>query len=298
MAATDGGAERAGEIVRAGRATPTPLAVCWPSGSLVEPGMRVLREGRVPLFSTVEGCATALGAALAFARARGTAPAPGPVECREAPPAADRVDILPWAGVRALLDPAGIRLADEVVVRSVADATAAAPGLRYPVAVKVLGVAHRTEVDGVRLGITEAGGMIGAVRELLPRGEGCLVQPMVAGIEVLVGALRDPGLGPFVLVAPGGVEAELYGERAMRPAPVGPAEAARMVGECPGLDARLRGHRGAEGADRAALADVIARVSALAAGLGTRLVELDLNPVIVGQRGAVAVDARVVLARD
>ena len=55
----------------------------------------------------------------------------------------------------------------------------------------------------------DAGAVLTAVREMLPRGEACLIQPMVEGLEVLVGALRDPGFGPFVVLAPGGVHAEL-----------------------------------------------------------------------------------------
>jgi acetyltransferase len=120
---------------------------------------------------------------------------------------------------------------------------------------------------------------------------------MLEGLEVLVGAIRDPVLGPFVVVAPGGIDAELYGERAMRPAPVGPAAAAAMIEELPALSARLGGYRGGPPADRPALVDAVVRVAGLAAALGPRLAEVDLNPVIVGRpgAGATAVDWRVFL---
>ena len=110
------------------------------------------------------------------------------------------------------------------------------------------------------------------------------MQPMVEGLEVLVGAVRDPELGAFVMVAPGGVRAELYGERAMAPAPCDAASADRLIVECRALDALLKGYRGGPPADRAGLVDTVTRVAALAAGLGPRLVALDLNPVIVGSR--------------
>ena len=87
------------------------------------------------------------------------------------------------------------------------------------IAVKVLGPIHRTEVGGVRLGVPGLRELVAAVRDLRPLGEACLVQPVVDGVEVLVGAWRDPALGPFVMVAPGGVGADLYGERAIAPAP-------------------------------------------------------------------------------
>jgi acyl-CoA synthetase (NDP forming) len=182
-------------------------------------------------------------------------------------------------------------------VHAEAEAVAAAAGLGYPVAVKLLGPMHKSEVGGVRLDVADAATVVSIVRELLPRGEGCLIQPMIGGVEVLVGAIRDPVLGPFVVVAPGGVHAELYRERAMRPAPVTAAEAEGMLAEMSALGALLAGYRGRPAADRAALVDAVVRVSRLAAALGDRLAELDLNPVIVGRdgTGATAVDARIFL---
>jgi hypothetical protein len=120
---------------------------------------------------------------------------------------------------------------------------------------------------------------------------------MIEGIEVLVGALRDPELGPFVLVAPGGVRVELYNERAMTPAPCDEAAADGLIRDCRALDGLLGGHRGGRSLDRAALVDTVVRAAALAAGLGPRLAALDLNPVIVGPpgAGAIVVDARIIL---
>jgi hypothetical protein len=188
-------------------------------------------------------------------------------------------------------------MAPEVIVRDEAEAREAARDLRYPVAVKVLGPPHRTDIGGVRLGVSGVDELVAAVGALAPLGEACLVQPMVEGVEVLVGAWRDPELGPFVMVGPGGVRAELYGERAIAPAPCDGATAERLVRECPALEALVGGHRGGRAADRGALVETITRAAALAAGLGPRLAALDLNPVIVGAAGAGAtvVDARIVL---
>jgi hypothetical protein len=118
----------------------------------------------------------------------------------------------------------------------------------------------------------------------------------VVGVEVLAGALRDPALGPFVVLGPGGVGAELYRERVMRPAPIDRAEAEAMLDETPALAALLDGHRGRPAADRAALVEALVRLGGLAAALGARLGEIDLNPLIVGPSGASAVDVRVILA--
>ena len=81
----------------------------------------------------------------------------------------------------------------------------------------------------------------------------------------------------------------------MRPAPVDPAEAEAMLAEVPALAALVAGYRGRPAVDRAALLETVVRVGALAAGLGPRLGELDLNPLIVGPDGAAVVDARLVL---
>jgi hypothetical protein len=204
---------------------------------------------------------------------------------------------LSWAAARTLLASVGLRAAPELILRNEADTRAAGPGLRYPVAVKVLGPLHRTEVGGVRLGVRAYEELVAAVRALWPLGEACVVQPMVEGVEVLVGAVRDPELGPFVLVAPGGVRTELYGERAMTPAPCVAETAESLIRQCRALDALLGGHRGAPPADRASLVQTITRAATLAAALGPRLAALDLNPVIVGPvgRGATIVDARIVL---
>jgi acyl-CoA synthetase (NDP forming) len=295
MATAAGGLARAEQVVRGTAAGAKPVAVCWPGGSLVAAGRRRLDAAGVPLFDSVASCAAGVGALRDFHRARPPAPAP-PAPPPRLPPLPAGAGPLGWAAVRALLEAAGLPAAPEVVVASAAAAREVAPRLPYPVAVKVLGPLHRTEVDGVRLDVRAPEAFLAAVEALLPRGEGCLVQPMVAGVEVLVGAFRDAALGPLVLVAPGGVETDLQAERALWPAPAGPAEAAALLDGCPGLAARLAGYRGRPGGDRRALADVVVRASRLAAALGERLEAMDLNPVMAGPSAATVVDARVVLA--
>jgi acyl-CoA synthetase (NDP forming) len=298
MAATDGGRARAAEIVQAVRrpeAPAKPVVVCWPSGTLVAGGVATLVQARVPLFASADDCAAALGAALDRRRQASGAPGPsgGEAVVRVAPPA--RGGVLDWAEVRRLLVASGIRVADEVVVDSEAAARSVAARLAYPVAVKLVGPLHKTEVGGVRLGVADDEGLVASVSGLLRQGGRCLVQPMIEGVEALVGAVRDPVLGAFVVLAPGGVRAELYGERAMRPAPVDAAGAEGMIAECRALAALLAGYRGGRPADRRALVDALVRLSVLAAALSSRLVELDLNPIIVGEVGATVVDARIVL---
>jgi acyl-CoA synthetase (NDP forming) len=293
LATAGGGANRAQHVIKAARGATKPVVVCWPGGKLVREGLRALVEAALPLFTTVSSCAAALDAALTFHSIRIRSSRRAPAVASIAAPAC--AGPLPWASTSVLLTDAGLRMVPEVIVRGEVEARATAPDLRYPVAVKALGPLHRTDVGGVRLGVCTAGELVAAVRALGPLGEACLVQPMVEGVEVLVGAWRDPELGPFVMVAPGGVRAELYGERAVAPAPCDAATAERLIRECRALDALLAGHRGDPRGDRAGLVETIMRAAALAAGLGPRLVSLDLNPVIVGAAGATVVDARIVL---
>jgi acyl-CoA synthetase (NDP forming) len=295
MATARAGAARAEEVIRAAARSRTPVVVCWPGGGLVRDGVALLAASGVPVFSTVASCAAALAGARARRTRRGRPPA---AAARGAPVrASGGPGPLPWPAVRGLLVGAGLTVVAERIVRSAAEVDEAAATLAYPVAVKALGPARKTDVGAVRLDVDSPGALVAAVRALLPLGEACLIQPMVRGVEVLVGALRDRELGAFVMVGPGGVQVELYGERALAPAPCDAAEARRLVAACRMLDALLSGYRGAPAADRAALVEAVVRASHLAAELGPALTSFDLNPVIVGPpgRGAIVVDARVLL---
>jgi acyl-CoA synthetase (NDP forming) len=294
MATAGGGRARAQHVARAALGGDKPVVVFWPGGSLVKDGIATLAEARVPVFTAPGPFVAALGAARDCSRRPPGVAAPAPPLPAIDIPAGSGA--LPWSEARRLAVQAGIPVAPEVVVTSEAGARAAARTLGYPAVVKLLGPVHKTDAGGVRLGLPDEEAVVAAVRALLPRGSGCAIQPMVTGVEVLAGALRDPGLGPFVVLAPGGVHAELYGERTMRPAPIGLAEAEAMVDETPALAALLAGYRGGPGADRAALVEALVRVGGLAVALGARLGEIDLNPLIVGPAGASAVDVRVILA--
>ena len=130
-------------------------------------------------------------------------------------------------------------------------------------------------------------------RGLPPRG--FLVQPYVTGgVEMLAGITVDPLLGPLVACAAGGTVVELIGDVSVRLAPVGRREAADMVHSLSTFPL-LDGYRGARPGDVAALEDLVTRLGALAAA-HPEVVELDCNPVMVLERGAVVVDARVRVA--
>jgi acyl-CoA synthetase (NDP forming) len=182
-----------------------------------------------------------------------------------------------------------------------AEAVAAAERIGYPVALKTAdpGISHKTEAGGVRLGIMNAEELLAAYMDVTERlGPMVTVAAMVpAGVEVALGIVNDPTFGPLVLVAAGGILVELLHDRVLAMPPLDVIAAHRLLDR---LQIRpiLDGIRGAPAADIEGLASAISRLSVLASDLGDLLTALDVNPVIVGPTGCVAVDALVELSRD
>jgi acyl-CoA synthetase (NDP forming) len=175
-----------------------------------------------------------------------------------------------------------------------------------PVALKIdaVGLAHKTEAGGVRLGLNDEASIRAAVPELIVAAErsgarlrGLLVEPMAApGVELIVGGRRDAVFGPAVLVGLGGILAEVLDDVAVMLAPVSEAEVRRRLERLRGA-AILHGVRGRPGVDLDALARLVAAVGRLMVE-DPSIAEVDLNPVIASSSDAIAVDALVVLEGD
>jgi acetate---CoA ligase (ADP-forming) len=177
---------------------------------------------------------------------------------------------------------------------SAAEALTAAEALGYPVVLKTddPGLRHKSDAGGVATGLADPAALTAAYDRLAARlGPRVLVSETAApGVELSLGLARDPALGPLIVVAAGGVLVELLADHAVALPPVDRAGAHRLLGRV--RAARLLdGVRGAPPADRDAVADVIAALSALALELGDALDALDINPLICGPGDAVAVDA-------
>jgi acyl-CoA synthetase (NDP forming) len=183
-------------------------------------------------------------------------------------------------------------------------AVAAADAIGYPVVLKVdaVGLAHKTDVGAVRVGLRDAGEVQKAADALLalelPVGGTCrglVVAPQLEGRELILGARRDPSFGPIVLVGLGGILAEAIDDVAIRLAPVSPTDAEAMLD---GLRGRrlLDPLRGQSGIDRAAVVDAIVRLGRLILE-SPGVVEIDINPLISGAAGTAAADALVVETR-
>ena len=197
------------------------------------------------------------------------------------------------ADARDLLAAYGIPLVSERYAGTPEEAVAAASELGFPVVVKTaVAGAHKTETGGVALDLRSAADVHRAATNM---GAAVIVQRYVTeGTELLAGVVQDPVFGPIVAFGPGGVLAELIGSANFALAPLTDIDAAELLGT--GKAARLvDGWRGAPPADLAALGDLLLRLSQLAVDL-PEVAELDLNPVLAGPNGCLAVDMRIRIA--
>lgn len=208
---------------------------------------------------------------------------------------------------KELLRAYGVSVTRERLVVTRADVAAAANSLGYPVVLKGVTdrVVHKSDAGLVRLGLANRQSVETAfddVRATLAKlGEDapkCLVAEMARGdLELIVGAKRDPQFGPTVLVGAGGVLVELLDDIQIALAPLSETSAEAMLRRLR-VWPLLSGFRGRPVLDVASVVDTVVRVGELAATLGERLVELDINPLMVrvAGQGATAVDARAVIS--
>ena len=198
----------------------------------------------------------------------------------------------------ALLADWGVPAVAAEVAASVEEALAAAGRVGWPVALKTAapGVVHKSDVDGVRLRLDGPDRVAAAYEDLAARlGPRVTVAAMAGpGVELALGVVADPQFGSLVMVAAGGVLVEVMGDRRFALPPVDHRQAMAMLDRLavrPLLDG-VRG--GGPPADLDAVAQAVVDLSVLAVDLGDRLAALDVNPLVAGPDGCVAVDALVV----
>ena len=202
-----------------------------------------------------------------------------------------------YLAAQKVLTEAGIRFPHGVPVRRRTDLDAARAQLNAPYVLKASWLEHKSELGGVRVGLADMDALTEAFDTMYASlGEGdYVVEELDARrhtVEILVGARRDPDLGPIVVVGAGGTEAEVYRDVAVEMAPVDAATARAMLGRlaCAPL---LRGWRGRPAVDVDALTEAVVAVSEVAAS-HPRISEIDVNPLRVGPHGVLAVDALIV----
>jgi acetyltransferase len=287
-----------------------PVYACWVAPRSARSHAGGLQSIGVPCFEWPERTARAVGHAVRYGAVRTrnrVSGAPG-----RSPPSAAALGASGWDVARSadgwldgsaaakLLVAAGIPTVPGRTCATEAEAEAAAVTLGYPVVAKVVhpDLPHKTDIQGVRLGLRDARQLRQAVADLLGLAAGArvLVQRQATGVEVVVGGIRDPQFGPAVLVGLGGVYVETLDDVALGLVPLPRDHARRLLNRLRGR-AVLTGARGAEPVDLDALAGVVCAVGELLVAV-PEIAELDLNPVLATGSGCVAVDWRIGLANS
>lgn len=276
------------------RGSVKPIHVCWMAPRAADPNRERLRAAGIPCHEWP----IATAAVLAATMSKPSRPFAQSSKCREIPKP-DSIDKAGWVASDAalsLLQQAGFPVAHWELAADSGQAADAARDLGFPVALKAErpGLVHKSEEDAVRLSLLDDVAVSAAFEDFCRRlGPGpALVQAQVGpGVELVIGARRDPNFGPVVIAGLGGVWVEALKDTALRLAPVTTGEALSMLGELKGKKI-LSGFRGQAAVDAARFANLIADVSqwfGAAAWLG----DLDLNPIIANGNDFTIVDARM-----
>lgn len=202
-----------------------------------------------------------------------------------------------------LLAAYGVSVPQHRVVTSAEEAEAAAAEVGYPVVAKIVApdILHKTEVGGVLLNLNDAAAVRAAYRQIVERSRqakatlrGILISHMAPpGTEVIAGLTHDAQFGPVVMFGLGGVFVEVYRDVSFRLVPLTEPDAAAMIREIKAFPI-LQGIRGGRSADLTALTDLLLTVSRMGQE-NPEIAEMDLNPIIVYEKGLSVVDARVLL---
>jgi len=283
-----------------------PAVCCIYGGGEIHRAARLLHERGVPHYLTPARAAFGLGVLRRYHRIK-TQPRPEPEElsgidrelAREILDEGHTQDVLDAHRGARVAGAYGLSVPASNLAATPEEAIASADRMGYPVVLKRVapGVVHKSDVGGVALGLSDAQAVREAFVRIVQCGEQALVQQMApGGMEVIVGAQRDRQFGPLVMFGLGGVYVEVLEDVAFRLAPLSESDAREMVMET-AAGRLLSGVRGQPARDVEAVTDAIRRVGQLMTDL-PELSEIDLNPLIVGEKGvgAWAVDVRIVLA--
>ncbi|SHM87619.1 acetate--CoA ligase family protein [Cryptosporangium aurantiacum] len=278
-------------------ATSKPFAVLSSVASAIDPRAAFsLRAAGIPVLEGLPTGLRALGHLLADRDYRARPPiTETDVDHERRDRWAARFPLRP-ADAFALLRDYGISTPDVRAADDLGTVLRAAAEVGWPVVLKTAApdVVHKTDVGGVRLGLHTAEAVTSAYLDLAARlGPQVLVSGAAPdGVEIALGLVRDPQLGPLVVVGAGGVLVELLHDRAVALPPLDRGRAHALLDRLT-IRPLLDGVRGRPAADRDALATAIVRLGQLALELGDHLTALDVNPILAGPHGAVAVDVHL-----
>ena len=295
-----------------------PILASWMGGAQVAAGVEILNRAGIPTFAFPDDAARAFCYMWRYTdNLRGLYETPGRRAEGETQPETARATIdgaradgrtlLDEHESKAILASYGIPVVPTRVARDEAEAMAVAVELGFPVAVKLWSrtITHKTDVGGVKLGLSDAAAVAQAFREIRASvsskvGEshflGVTVQPSVdrgSGLELILGSAADPQFGPVLLFGTGGELVEVFRDRALALPPLNTTLARRMM-EQTRIFRAFAGARGRPPVDLEALAALLVRFGDLVVEQ-PRIREIDINPLLASPAGLVALDARVVL---
>ncbi len=298
-----------------------PLLACWMGETSVAKGRRMLSENRIPDFGTPERAVEAFSYLARHHTNRMMAmETPGPDSDLTSPDIAGARMIIETVlsehramlndlESKAVMRAFSIPVNTTIEASSAGKAVIAAETLGFPVALKIASpdITHKSDVGGVKINIMSAADVQIAFREIteaakesLPDAkiDGVTVEKMVSvtdGRELLVGVTRDPVFGPTILFGAGGKMVEVLRDSAVSLPPLNAVLAARLI-QRTRVSRLLEGYRDTPSVDQDAIIDVLIRVSDLICEF-PEIQELDINPLIAGPDGAIAVDARIRVTR-
>jgi acyl-CoA synthetase (NDP forming) len=268
----------------------------------VPPGfLATFRAEGVPVLRSPERALRALTHATAYGQALASARTEGPTI--EAPPLPRRGTLPEYEG-KAYLAALGIAVPNGALARNVAEAKTIAQRNGYPVALKAqaAALAHKSNAGGVTLNVADAGALEAAWAQMMERVaaaqpglalDGILVEAIAApGVELIVGARRDPEWGPVVMIGLGGIWTEALNDVRLMPPDLSRDGIIAEIGRLKGARV-LQSFRGAAPADLAAVADVAVQIGALMRAR-PEITEIDINPLIAYPHGVLALDALIV----
>ena len=275
----------------------------------------ILKEGGIPVIESSERAAQAMSALMHFAMKRQkirTMTIPDK-ESREHPAIKKLFDTVKNAGranlleteSRELLQQYDISLPDAALAATTQDAVTAANRMGYPLAMKIVSpdIIHKSDAGGIKLGLKGEEEIKTAFEEIVHNVEkittrerivGTLISPMAApGQECIIGMIRDAQFGPVIMFGLGGIFVEVLKDVSFRVAPPADEDIDDMIQEIKGYKI-LTGIRGEKPKDIKAIKDILAKLSAIVIG-NPEIKEVDLNPIIVHERGASIVDSRILI---
>jgi succinyl-CoA synthetase beta subunit len=201
---------------------------------------------------------------------------------------------------KRLFSLAGFDVPRFTLARTPEEADRAAREIGYPVVAKVVSprVLHKSDVGGVVVGIADPGRLGEVFRRFqgMDGFLGMIVEEVVVGIELILGAKIDFQFGPMILLGMGGTGVEIYQDVSLRMAPLTGKDARAMIA---GLRARrlIEGYRGAEKVDQEKLIETILAFSSVVMELQGRIASIDINPLLCSSRRCVVADARIILGK-